>query len=271
MAASDSRPLLNSSVGPTMKKIPTIGFISAPAWFDPAPSEFPEVVEETVQTQQAPLLIPEFDYQLESIASVQNELNLCARSLKAMGCDLVAQVGSPFAWASAESESEARKRKESMSKAANIPCVMTGLAIVDGLRSFGIQKIAVNCTYYDTAWRDGFAAFLRLCGFDTIHVSTLSDQGLTESDAKMEDYGWSMTDELAMRSILAVADASPDAEAMVVTGAGTRTLDILSDLESKIKCPIIAADTILYWAIARELDLTLKPAMGSLSKLAKKY
>jgi len=252
-----------------MKKIPIIGFISAPAWFDPAPSEFPEVVEETVQTQQAPLLIPEFDYRLESVASVQNELNLCARSLKAMGCDLVAQVGSPFAWACAESESEARKRSESMMKKANIPCVMMGLAIIDGLRSLGIHKVAVNCTYYENDWRDGFAAFLRMCGFDTIHVSALSDQGLTESDAKMEDYGWSMTDELATRSILAVAKASPNAEAMVVTGAGTRTLGIISEMESQIIRPIIAADTILYWAIARELNLTLKPVMGSLSKMAK--
>jgi maleate cis-trans isomerase len=260
---------MNGGVGPDMKKIPTIGFISAPAWFDPAPSEFPEVVKEAVRTQQAPLLITEFDYRLESIASLQNELNLCARSLKAMGCDLVAQVGSPFAWACAESEPEARKRNESMTEATNIPCVMMGLAIVDGLRSLGVNKVAVNCTYYDTDWRDGFAAFLRICGFDTRHVSSLSDQGLTESNAKMEDYGWSMTDELAMRSVCAVADASPEAEAMVVTGAGTRTLGILSDLESKIGSPIIAADTILYWAIARELNLTLKPVMGSLSKLQK--
>lgn len=251
-----------------MKNIPTIGFVSAPAWFDPAPSEFPEVVEEDVRTQQAPLLLPEFDYGLESIASVQNELNHCARSLKSMGCDLVAQVGSPFAWACARSETEARLRNESMVKAANIPAVMTALAIVNGLRSLGAKKVAVNCTYYETDWRDGFAAFLGMCNFETIHVSTLSDQGLTEDTAKMTDYGWSMTHELASRSILAVAEASPNAEAIVVTGAGTRTLDILCDLESQIKRPIIAADTILYWAIARELNLTLKPVMGSLSKLA---
>lgn len=251
-----------------MKKKPTIGFVSAPAWFDPAPSEFPEVVEEDVQTQQAPLLLPEFDYRLESIALVQNELQHCARSLKAMGCDLVAQVGSPFAWACATSESEAFLRSESMSQAAKIPAVMTGLAIVRGLRSLGVKKVAVNCTYYEADWRDAFAAFIRLCDFETVHVSTLSDQGLAEPGAKMEDYGWSMTHELTSRSILAVAGASPDAEAIVVTGAGTRTLGILTDLESQIKRPIIAADTILYWAIARELKLTLKPVMGTLSTLA---
>lgn len=252
-----------------MKNISTIGFVSAPAWFDPAPSEFPTVVEEDVQTQQAPLLLPEFDYRLESIASVQNELNLCARSLKAIGCDLVAQVGSPFAWACAGSEIEARSRGESMVETAGMPVVMTGLAMVDGIRSLGVKRIAVNCTYYEAEWRDGFAAFLKMCGFDITHVSTLSDQGLTESNAKMEDYGWSMKDELTSRSILTVAEASPDAEAIVVTGAGTRTLNILSDIESRIKRPIVAADTVVYWAIARKLNLTLKPVMGSLAKLEK--
>jgi maleate isomerase len=149
-----------------MKKIPTIGFISAPAWFDPAPSEFPTVVEEEVQTQQAPLLLPKFDYRLESIASVRNEFNLCARSLKAIGCDLVAQVGSPFAWACATNETEARSRNEAMVKSANVSSIMTGLAIVDGLRCLGSKRVAVNCTYYEADWRDAFASFLRVCGFE---------------------------------------------------------------------------------------------------------
>ena len=250
-----------------MKKTPVIGFISAPAWLDPAPSEFPEVIVEDVQTQQAPLPLPEFDYRLESIASVQNELNLCAQSLNAMSCDIAAQVGSPFAWAGATSEVEARLRLRSMAKSAGIPCLMTGLAIVDGLRAFGVNKVAANCTYDERDWRDGFSVFLSLCGFEVMHASTLSDQGLTDSSAKMEDYGWFMTPELTRASILSVAKASPDAEAIVVTGAGTRTLEVLCELEAEINRPIIAADTILYWAIANRLGLTLKPVMGSLSKL----
>ena len=83
----------------------------------------------------------------------------------------------------------------------------------------------------------------------------------------MQDLGWSMTDELTGRSILALADASPDTEAIVVTGAGTRTLTILADIEARIGRPVIAADTVLYWAIARALKLTLKSQMGTFAKL----
>ncbi|MGD9331419.1 MAG: hypothetical protein PVJ53_08905 [Desulfobacterales bacterium] len=250
-----------------IEKIPAIGFVSAPAWFDPAPAEFPTVVEEKVRTQQAPLLIPDFDYRLASIANVQNDLEHCARSLKAMGCDLVAQVGSPFAWAGTGAESEARRRQDGMARSAALPTHMTGLAIVDGLRALGVNKIAVNCTYYDADWRDGFAAFLRRCAFDPVHVSTMQDQGLVPSGAGVHAYGWSMTPELTVRSMQAVARAAPDAEAIVVTGAGTRTLEMLCALEAETNRAVIAADTILYWAIARTLNLTLKPVMGSLRQL----
>ena len=249
----------------------TIGFISPPSWFDPATSEFPSIVEEIVLTQQAPLLLPKFDYSLNSIASVQDELNLCGQSLKAMGCDLVAQVGSPFAWAGANSESEARLRNEAISQSANIPSLMTSLAIVDGLRAYGAKKVALNCTYYDAMWRISFEKYMTLCGFEVVHSSNLVDQGLIQQiDFEATDYGWHMTPELTSKSILTIAKKSPNADAIVVTGAGTRTLDILVDIESEINQPIVAADTILYWAIAEELSLTLKPKMGSLATLSLK-
>ena len=250
-----------------MKSTPTIGFISAPAWFDPAPSEFPQAVVEVVRTQQAPLPLPDFDYRLESIAAVQQELNLCARSLKASGCDLAAQVGSPFAWAGAASEQEARARCNSISEAAGLPAVMTSLAIVDGLRALDASRVTVTCTYYDAEWRDGFAAFLRMCGFNLTHVSTLLDQGLIPPATEFRAIGWAMTDDLACQSILAAAEASPDAEAIVVTGAGTRTLRILVEMEAQTKRPIVAADTAFYWAIARQLGLTLRREMGSLAAM----
>ncbi len=246
---------------------PTIGFISPPAWFDPAPSEFPAVVAEPVRTQQAPLLRPAFDYRLASIAAVQADLNLCAQSLRACECDLVAQVGSPFAWAGADGEEDARVRSDAMTRAAGAPAVMTGLAIVDGLRALGAVRVAVNATYYEANWRDGFSAFLRMCGFDTIHASTLADQGLVSADARMTDYGWSMTPELTLGSVRRTAEAAPQAEAIVVTGAGTRTLTLLNVMEAEIDRPVIAADTVLYWAIARKLGLTHKPQMGTLARL----
>ena len=187
---------------------PIIGFISPPAWYDPAPSEFPRVCLDEVLTQQAPLLLPDFDYALESVARVQPELNLCASSLKAMGCSLAAQVGSPFAWAGVNSEAEARRRCQSLAQAAGAPALMTSLAMVDCLRTLKAARLAVDCTYYDRVWRDGFVHFLDLCGFEVVHASTLADQGLVPASDGVQDYGWSMTPDLTRASVRKVAESS---------------------------------------------------------------
>jgi len=249
-----------------MKTSPTIGFITPPIWFELALAEFPQVVQEPVRVQQAPLLLPGFDYQLDSIASVQEHLNLCAQCLKEMQCDLVAQVGTPFAWAGTKSESEARKRSDVMSRAANVPCIMTGLAIVDALRALRVKNIAVCCPYYESDWRDHFASFLQSCNFNVLQASNLSDLGLAKSGTPLKNY-WSMPNDLLIQSILAVVETSPTAEAIVIPGTAIRTLSILSEMESQIKRPIVAADTILYWAIAHHLGLTLKPNMGTFTQL----
>lgn len=244
-----------------------VGFITPPIWFAPAIAEFPQVVEETIYVQQAPLLLPDFDYQLSSIAAVQDQLNLNATCLARMGCEFIAQLGSPFSWAGVTSEQQARERQQQMSNSSGIPCTMTGLAIVDALRALKVKNLTVNCTYYENDWRDNFAAFLDHCGFNNLHVSTLVQQGLIPENAKMKDYGWSMTDDLTRQSILSVENACPDAEAIVITGAGTRTLSILVEMEHATQKPIIAADTVLYWSIARHLGLNLTESMGTLHQL----
>ncbi|MEM6985529.1 MAG: hypothetical protein AAF499_03225 [Pseudomonadota bacterium] len=251
-----------------MSESPLVGFISPPAWFDPAVAEFPRVVEEAVRTQQAPLLLPDFDYRLDSIASVHAKLALCARCLQAIGCNVVAQVGSPFAWAGVVSEAEARARCAALADATGLPTVMTSLAIVDALRAHGAQRVAVNCSYYERDWRDGFATFLAMCGFEVMHASTLEDQGLVTPPMSMAETGWAMKADLTCASTHTVATVAPECDAIVVTGAGTRTLALLVDLEAETGRPIVAADTALYWAAARAIGLSLKPVLASLARLA---
>lgn len=246
-----------------MTHTPTIGFITSPAWFEPALAEFPTVIEEKVRVQQAPLLLPDFDYRLESIAAVQEHLNLNARSLKAMGCDLIAQVGTPFAWAGTHSEAEARARCDAMQQSAGIPCIMTGLAIVDALKTLGMTNVAVNCPYYENDWRDHFAKFLNNCAINVLRIANLNDLGLVEAGKTLSDY-WTISSEMTTQSFRVLAESAPEAEAIVIPGTAVRTLPILTSLEAEIGKPIVAADTILYWAIANHLGLTLKPSMGSL-------
>ena len=246
--------------------ITTIGFVSAPNWFDPAPAEFPNTVTERVKTQQAPLLLSNFDYLLANIAKTLPELTNNAMCLRNMGCDVIAQVGSPFTWAHTPTEKQARERCEAIQNAAQRPVIMTGLSIVDALRAGNIKNIAVNCTYYDAEWSKEFTTFLDNCGFTVMHSSTLTEQGLGSIES-ITDFGWNMTDELVKKSIESVARMAPKAEAIVVTGAGARTFNIMTECELTTGRPIIAADTALYWDIARTAGLSLTASMGHLATL----
>jgi maleate cis-trans isomerase len=249
---------------------PAVGFISAPAWHDPAPYEFTTAVEERVLTQQAFPLLPEFDYSLESIASeiVAERFCLCAKTLKASGCHLVVQVGSPFAWAKAKSELQARQRNKRIRLAANIPSIMNALAIVDALRAHQVSNIAV-CSYYNPSWKKGFVDFLELCGFQVSYAASFSEQGLMkEGDVeKLFKDAWNSPSGMIKTSVALTRKSAPEAEAIVITGTGVRTLEILCELEIIARCPVIPADTVLYWLGARYLNLTLSPQMGCFQNL----
>lgn len=266
----------------SISSLPAVGFISPPAFLDPAPNEFITIVQEPVLTQQAIPLLPDFDFSLESFASenLLEHLCLCARSLKAAGCSVIVQVGNPFAWANAKSEAEARRRNERIAAATNLPTIMTPLAVVDALRSYKAKKIAISSTFYSSAWNEHFASFMGLCGFEIVHSSNFYDQGVAQpkdKNNKEEHFRYADLDkpidemsDLIKASVQSVKERTSNCEAIAIVGTGARTLDILCDLEAIAQCPVIPADTTVYWWAAQNLNLTLLPKMGRFRDLLRR-
>lgn len=250
-----------------MSKVPTVGFVSPPCLVDLSPEEIPRAVREPVRTRQASLTGTTSHVGLCSTRDFLPETLRVAAQLAGMGCDLVAQLGSPLTWAGVASESEARRRCDDIEAAAGIPVAMTGLAMVDALRAHGVRRVSVDCTYYDGVWQAAFAGFLSLCGFTVMHVSGLAEQDLGEGECALQEQALRMDRDLTRRSVLAVARAAPRAQAVVLTGSLTDSLDCMDRLEAEAGMPVVAGDLALYWAIARGLGLTLKPGIGSLAGL----
>lgn len=216
--------------------------------------------------------MPDFDYSLDSIASelVFERLCLCGKSLRAAGCDLIVQVGSPFAWAKMKTEEQARNLNARIEKESGIPCVMTALAIVDALRAHQVRKIAI-CTYYSQEWKENFSSFMTLCGFEVLHAANFAEQGLVESEEMLFGYDWyNATDiiKASVKLVKLVKNKTPEIESIVIVGTGVRTFDILCELETIAQCPVIPADTSIYWQSARYLNFTLSSKMGLFKDLA---
>ena len=274
----EKNPSLNLG---SVSLLPAVGFITPPACLDPSPYEFTTIVQEPVMVQQTVPLLPDFDFSLESLASepLAEHLCLCARSLQAAGCSVVVQAGNPFAWANVKSEAEARRRNDRIAAATNLPTIMTPLGIVDALRSYQAKKIAVNATYYSAAWTKLFAAFMGMCGFEVVHASNFYQQGLAQpinAEDEEEHFRYAdLTQPIDEMAVLTKASVkfikekiSDDYEAIVIVGTGTRTLDILCDLEAIAQCPVIPSDTVVYWWAAQHLNSTLLPKMGRFRDLS---
>lgn len=145
---------------------PLVGFITPPDWYDPSPVEFHALMNGQVRVQQCILNLPGFEYRIESIACSESEQIGAARLLAGAGCDLIASVGTPFAWAGLGSVEAARERCGRLTQASGVSNIMTGIAIVDALRHLGIERVGLACTYYSDAWKTQWGDYIRASGFE---------------------------------------------------------------------------------------------------------
>jgi maleate isomerase len=178
-----------------------------------------------------------------------------------MGCDLVANVGTPFAWAGLASVTEARARQERLAAAAGAAAVMTGVAIIEAFAALGARRVGLACTYYSDDWRDRWACLVAASGLDVVSAQNLSDQGLMPPHDAADRAYWTPTAEQICQSVRRLAEGAPEAEAIAVSGAGSRTLALIPALEGEIDRPVFGSDTALYWAAAKATGVALKPGI----------
>ena len=206
-----------------MKPAPCIGFISPPDWIDPSPAEFKTDCVDDTNVQQQSLALPNFDWRLDSIARSEPELVGAARALGRLGCDIVANVGTPFAWAGLASIGAARARADRLAAVAGVPVVMSGIAIIDALRMLGAERVALACTYYTEDWTAQWARFVHASGVDVVRAENLTQQGLTAAHDPADPNFWTPTIDQIRVSVRRIAKAAPSAHAIVVSGAGVHT------------------------------------------------
>lgn len=245
---------------------PVAGFMSPPGWLDPSPEDFRSVCDEPVVVQQTMMPIYNFVFgKIANIAGTLPEMLYCARQLGSAECDVIAQTGTPFGWAGLETEQLARDRCKLIADTAGVPAVMAGLSILDGLRALGAEKLAISTPYYTAEWKEAWSNIVRSGGFDILAMQSMDEQGLVPEDGSIDDHGWMMTSENIIASAVKVAQDCPDAEAVVITGAGARTMLLTPEIERQTGLPVLASDTALFWAIARELGISMKA--GCLGRL----
>lgn len=240
-----------------MSAQPAVGFISPPDWFDPTPDEFRDLSGGTVAVQQSFLDLPDFDWRMQSIARSEPEITKAARQLAGAGCSILAIVGTPFGWAGLDNIAEARHRMRRIEQACGVECISAGTAIIDALDDCQARRIALACTYYADEWRDLWSRFVARSGYDVAAAVTLSDQGLTPRHGPDSQEYWAPTPEDIVQSVEKIAHEFEMIEAIVITGAGSRTHAITQDLLTASGTHVIASDTVLYRKLFKKLKIDI--------------
>ena len=128
-------------------------------------------------------------------------------------------------------------------KRTALPVSTMSTAIVDGLREVDAERVAV-ATAYTKVVNDKLKDLLTYHGFD---VRSLESFGITEFGGgavrKTEDE----IIELAIKA----RDEAPDAEAILISCGGLRTLNVAKPLEERCGLPVVSSTPAAFWAAMR--------------------
>lgn len=245
-----------------------VGFVTTPKYFDDAPQEFLKLAPDRVGVMQRVITLDGYSWGLDQRVAGMQEMERSALALAESHCDVVLQVGTNWVHAAGTTPPEIIEKMARISAEIGKPFHMAGHTIVDALNRLGAKRIAVANGYYRDDWRDGINRYLADAGFEIATSGSLKDQGiladLDEMKAVEDATLWDYPPDLVKAAIVTAFEQAPDVDAVVQTGAGFRTIDLLAEIESEIGVPVVPSDGATYWAGLDTLGLAAKPGFGAL-------
>jgi maleate isomerase len=127
-----------------------------------------------------------------------------------------------------------------IARAARCTALATSQAVLDALRSLGARSVALIAPYMPDVV-DGEAAFLETNG---IAVPARVPLALSAPEfVGIEPARW--------RELAVAAAAESDADAIFLSCANVRTLDVVDELERELGRPVITSNQAAFWAALR--------------------
>jgi arylmalonate decarboxylase len=164
-----------------------------------------------------------------------------ADALAAQGVDAIMLFGTSLTFYrgpqfNEELQAEVRRR-------TGLPVSSMSSAIVDGLRAVGASRLAV-ATAYSKPVNDKLIELLTFHGFQ---VDALASFGITEFGGAT-----SRKTEGEIMALAAEAHAeAPEADAIVISCGGLRTLGVAKPLEEQRGLPVVSSTPAAFWAAVR--------------------
>jgi arylmalonate decarboxylase len=244
------------TAGQRLARDPVLGLILPMAGAIPAealamyPSRIRFVTEGLSKPGEPPLVGTVATYE-----RLQDRIVPAATALVDKGADAILLLGTSVTFYKGAAHNQ--RLIDSIQSATNRPATTMSSAIVDALRVVAGKRLAVAGGYTDEV-NAQFRVFLQESGFD---VAALRGLGLVTPPDNL-----SRTQLEAF--VVDVFHSAPNADAVVVAFASTRTLELIVALEKRCNVPVVSARPHAFWAGVRLLGFNA--AVGGFGRILSK-
>jgi arylmalonate decarboxylase len=181
----------------------------------------------------------------EGYDSVIGRIPRAAEALAAAGAEAIELTGTSLTFYKGEAFNQ--QLREAVTKASGLPATTMSNGVIDGLKAVGARRVAVATAYNDEV-NDRLRAFLIEHGLEPVVVTGLGIEAMADVDKVTQD------DLLEFGA--RVCESASEADSLLVSCGGFRTLELIAPLESRTGVPVISSMPHGLWAGARLVGLS---------------
>lgn len=185
----------------------------------------------------------------EGYEAVLDRIGPAAERLAERGAEAVILTGTSLTFFKGEAYNQELTRL--VRSATGLPVTTMSTAVIEGLKAVGATRIAAPTAYNDEV-NDRLRSFLMEHGFEVLAVQGLGVEAV-------EDINLVQQPEL-LEFCVKVAQSAPEADAVLVSCGGLRTLEILAPLEARTGLPAVTSMPHGLYAAAKLLGMDARVA-----------
>jgi arylmalonate decarboxylase len=190
----------------------------------------------------------------EGYDAVIDRIGPAGEKLAAQGANAVVLMGTSLSFYKGAAFND--QLTERLKKATGLPATTMSTGVVEGLKAVGAKRV-VAATAYDEEVNQRLQAFLKESGFEVLGVKGLGIEKVEDVDRVTQDG--------LLKFCAGVRETQPNANALLVSCGGLRTLELLAPLEHRDHVPVVSSTPMALWAGVRLLGLSGRaPGFGTL-------
>jgi arylmalonate decarboxylase len=190
----------------------------------------------------------------EGFNAVIERIPAAAKKLADAGAEAIELTGTSLTFYQGEAFNQ--KLLKLVVDASGLRATTMSNGVIEGLKEVGAKRVAVATAYNDVV-NDRLRAFLREHDLEPVVVTGMGLEAITSVD--------SVTQDDLLEFGTRVAATAPDADSMLLSCGGFRTLELLAPLEARIGVPVISSMPHGLWAGARLVGMSgAAPGYGTL-------